>query len=251
MSVNQIMGEDQATNHIHAEQAPVGRLLHSLFALLDDHEVTYCVLRGYEGLPDVVSHDVDMAVWLPPARQQSLPRLSHADLRAAAKAQADERPPEAAGLEGATAAEEDLEEMVSRQGASAFVKTKKLAIECLEDGPGGWAYATTEQRGLTFRMEAGGSSLALLYPSLRGSPIPRCRSIAGGRGLLLEGDFGKDYVFCAAESFTAAVDGFTFSGTVGVAQVRGDGVSLTLPVPGKLSYHGKEISEPGSQKIDL
>lgn len=39
-----------------------GALLRALFARLEAQSVSYCVLRGYQGLPDVVDHDVDLLV---------------------------------------------------------------------------------------------------------------------------------------------------------------------------------------------
>jgi thymidylate kinase len=38
----------------------VGHFLTKLFSRLDEEGVSYCVLRGYEGLPEVVEHDVDL-----------------------------------------------------------------------------------------------------------------------------------------------------------------------------------------------
>lgn len=41
---------------------PTGDFLMNLFSRLDESGVSYCVLRGYKGLPDVISHDLDLLV---------------------------------------------------------------------------------------------------------------------------------------------------------------------------------------------
>lgn len=41
---------------------PVGPFLTQLFSQLDEAGVSYCVLRAYQGLPEIVDHDVDLLV---------------------------------------------------------------------------------------------------------------------------------------------------------------------------------------------
>jgi len=39
-----------------------GSILSDFFVRLNEAKISYCVLRGYAGLPDEVSHDVDILV---------------------------------------------------------------------------------------------------------------------------------------------------------------------------------------------
>lgn len=44
------------------EHPPIGPLVRSFFALLDDHRIVWAVLRGSDGLPDHTRYDIDLLV---------------------------------------------------------------------------------------------------------------------------------------------------------------------------------------------
>ena len=54
--------KEQPRTSLNASSTSIGQFLARMFRQMNDAKVTYCVLRGYEGLPEFVSHDMDILV---------------------------------------------------------------------------------------------------------------------------------------------------------------------------------------------
>jgi len=57
-----ITGKDAASTTGSAEGHSLSHFLRLLFRLLDEHEIRYCVLHSWQGLPDTLPSDLDLAV---------------------------------------------------------------------------------------------------------------------------------------------------------------------------------------------
>src|ERR1700674_4465598 len=66
--INSSLGQVDVTERDKAptKDSPQGHslshFLRLLFRLLDEHQIRYCVLHSWEGLPDALPSDLDMAV---------------------------------------------------------------------------------------------------------------------------------------------------------------------------------------------
>ena len=57
-----VTGKDMAPTTSSAESHSLSHFLRLLFRLLDEHEIRYCVLHSWQGLPDELPSDLDLAV---------------------------------------------------------------------------------------------------------------------------------------------------------------------------------------------
>jgi thymidylate kinase len=57
-----VTGKDTAPTTGSAESHSLSHFLRLLFRLLDEHEIRYCVLHSWQGLPDELASDLDLAV---------------------------------------------------------------------------------------------------------------------------------------------------------------------------------------------
>ena len=57
-----VIGKDTAPTTSSAEDHSLAHFLRLLFRLLDEHEIRYCVLHSWQGLPEELPSDLDLAV---------------------------------------------------------------------------------------------------------------------------------------------------------------------------------------------
>jgi hypothetical protein len=97
--------------------------------------------------------------------------------------------------------------------------------------------------GLIAQQDRAQRYLAVIYPRLKTDPPPTVTPLAGGQGVKVESPAGTDYVFLSAAPFTYQQDDVTFSGTVGLAQIRAGQPLLSLGAPGKITARGKTLEQ--------
>jgi len=92
---------------------------------------------------------------------------------------------------------------------------------------------------------------AVLYPRLKAEPAARFTPLADGKGVMVKGGTGTDYVFLSTTPFSFQEGPVKFSGTVGMAQLRGGKPVLCLPVEGTLEADGERLQRDGGRKPTL
>ncbi|MHB9131635.1 MAG: hypothetical protein ACYDBB_11175 [Armatimonadota bacterium] len=97
------------------------------------------------------------------------------------------------------------------------------------------------QIGLIATAEAGRGWTAVVYPRLKTEKPPVFTTLAGGKGVKVQSGAGTDYVFLSEKPFQFKEGDITFSGTVGVIQLRGKQVQLSLGAPGSIAARGKSL----------
>jgi|GEM_PF-1024307 len=177
--------------------------------------------------------DVDMLIAMPSDLAKKLPKLSKEQLQ---KQRAD-RPPESP--DGVI----DLDFELPEEGMSKFVKTTDLTIGgVVINTVRSWSMkGSTRQRGLNFAIEPGTSRPVVLLPKLRDQSPPKVDWLDGQRVLRVTSAAGVDYILMSNESFVYNKQQIGFEGEVGLIQIRGDQVTLTLSRPGRLSYQSASI----------
>jgi len=105
-----------------------------------------------------------------------------------------------------------------------------------------WGPMKTTQIGLIANQPHTEGFNVVLYPRLKTAPPPVCTPLAGGKGVKIDHEQGTDYVFVSATPFTFDEGDVHFSGTVGMAQLRGTDVQLALGAGGKISARGKTVT---------
>jgi len=114
-------------------------------------------------------------------------------------------------------------------------------------GASGFKSRQSTQRCLHVKMPPRQPVAAVLYPVMKDQQMPQFTSLLGGRVVKIESPFGTDYAFLALESFRFSGDGIDFEGKAGAVQIRPDGVRLSLPWKGKVSYRGRSVQNPGGE----
>ena len=112
-------------------------------------------------------------------------------------------------------------------------------------GAAGWGHdkRTTSQRCLEMTKLPGDQPVSVvLYPVLTDQPTPEFTALSGGRAVKIEGPFGTDYAVLALERFRFQGEGIELDGKAAAVQVRRDGVRLSLPRRGELSYRDNSIT---------
>lgn len=86
---------------------------------------------------------------------------------------------------------------------------------------------------------------AVLYPRMKTEAAPSFTPLAGGKGVMVKSGAGTDYIFLCAAPFSFAEGPVKFSGTVGLAQLRGGKPVLCLPAAGTLEAQGERLEREG------
>ncbi|MET3870731.1 hypothetical protein J3R74_000601 [Puniceicoccus vermicola] len=97
------------------------------------------------------------------------------------------------------------------------------------------------QIGLLATVKSEPGFMAVIYPRLKNEAAPTFTSFAEGRGVKVESEVGTDYVFLSEDPFTFEEGGITFEGTVGTAQLREEGIRLSLGAGGRISFGDFEL----------
>jgi hypothetical protein len=97
------------------------------------------------------------------------------------------------------------------------------------------------QKGIVIRGEDPFGVATLLYPRLKSEPAPRVTDLADGKVIKVDSAESTDYVFLNPTPFSYRTKDISFSGTVGLVQVRGNQVRLSLGAPGILAAFGRSI----------
>jgi hypothetical protein len=100
----------------------------------------------------------------------------------------------------------------------------------------GWDDSQATQQGLHLQQPLGQPLVSVLYPRLRTEAPAQFTALADGKVTKVVTPRGTDYVFLGTEPFTFQDGPVTFSGTVGVIQVRGTQVTCTLNAAGDVTY---------------
>jgi len=118
-------------------------------------------------------------------------------------------------------------------------------------GASGFESQQSSQHCLHVNMLTDQPVAAVLYPLGREQRTPRMTSLAGGRAVKIESQFGVDYAMLALESFRLAGEGVEFEGKTGAVQIRQDAVRLSLPRRGKLALksHRLDNSRPSQKTV--
>jgi hypothetical protein len=98
----------------------------------------------------------------------------------------------------------------------------------------GWDESKTIQQGLHLVQPRGSALVSVLYPRLHDQASPTLQSLADGKVIKVTSDKGTDYVFVSLKPFDYKDEAVSFSGTVGVIQLRGATVTLTLGAAGSI-----------------
>ena len=89
---------------------------------------------------------------------------------------------------------------------------------------------------------------AVLYPRMKAEPAASFTPLADGKGVMVKSGAGTDYVFLSTTPFSFQEGPVKFSGTVGMAQLRGGKPVLCLPAEGTLEADGERLQRDGGRK---
>lgn len=94
--------------------------------------------------------------------------------------------------------------------------------------------------------------LALVYPRLKSDPKAEVTSIADGGGFKVSTLFGTDYIFLSKKKIIYTEGPLYFKGTVGLARISGDDVTLELKETGVLIFGDNKVfkGNPGKDTKD-
>jgi len=106
------------------------------------------------------------------------------------------------------------------------------------------------QLGVIAGVNSGYDITAVVYPRLSSQNPPQFTTIADGQGVIVDTDYGRDYVFLADTPIRYSNNDVYFEGTVGVAQVRGSITYLTLPKDGYIESNTNSLGTEGSVTIE-
>ena len=112
-------------------------------------------------------------------------------------------------------------------------------------GTAGWGHdrRTSSQHCLRMKQLPGDQPLSVvLYPVLEDQPTPKFTALCDGRVVKIESEHGTDYAMLALERFQFSGEGIEFDGKSGAVRIRRDGVRLSLPRRGTLTYRGETVS---------
>jgi hypothetical protein len=121
-----------------------------------------------------------------------------------------------------------------------FAETSSGALSTEElsrtTGASGFTTRTTTQHSLHLQLQPNATVTAVLFPVTHAQATPSFTRLDQDRVLKIESSFGADYVFLGFTPFDFKQDNFAFHGQCGAAQVRADGVHLSLSGKGQLRY---------------
>jgi len=112
-------------------------------------------------------------------------------------------------------------------------------------GTAGWGHdgRTSSQYCLRMKQLPGGQPVSVvLYPVLQDQPTPKFTALCDGRVVKIQSQHGTDYAMLALERFQFSGEGIEFDGKSGALRIRPDGVRLSLPRRGTLTYRGQTVS---------
>jgi hypothetical protein len=104
-----------------------------------------------------------------------------------------------------------------------------------------WGHAyydqyTEYQDLLHLQLPGDGAYFVALVPRLRGEASPTFTTLGDGQVIKVQGKFGTDYAFLAANAADAAAAGIAFHGTAASVQDRAGGLILSLGAAGRITH---------------
>ena len=90
--------------------------------------------------------------------------------------------------------------------------------------------------------------MALVYPRLKSDPKAEVTSIADGGGFKVSTLFGTDYIFLSEKKIIYTEGPLYFKGTVGLARISGDDITLELKEIGELIFDDNKVFKGKSGK---
>ena len=100
---------------------------------------------------------------------------------------------------------------------------------------------STTQTRLIATSNGGARFTAIIYPRVKSEPPPVVTDLAAGKVTKVQSAAGTDYLFLASAPFAYKDQEISFSGTVGLVQIRNE-ASLSLGGQGNLTAFGKTLN---------
>jgi len=116
---------------------------------------------------------------------------------------------------------------------------------CGLDAQGRAGAMSSTQIGLLAACQQEKALTVVLYPRLKTEAAATFTPLADGKGVMVKSAAGTDYVFLSTTPFSFAEGPVKFSGTVGLAQLRGGKPVLCLPAVGTLDAQGERLEREG------
>ena len=107
---------------------------------------------------------------------------------------------------------------------------------------GVYGTASTRQTGLIATNDDGSGFTTIIYPRLKTEGAPTVTELDEGKVIKVQSGFGTDYIFLSSAPFSYQDQDISFTGTVGLVQIRGSKTHLSLGAPGKLMAFGKTLN---------
>ena len=107
---------------------------------------------------------------------------------------------------------------------------------------GKYGSVSTTQTGLIATSNGGAGFTAIIYPRVKSEPPPVVTDLAAGKVTKVQSAAGTDYLFLASAPFAYKDQEISFSGTVGLVQIRNNEASLSLGGQGNLTAFGKTLN---------
>jgi hypothetical protein len=128
--------------------------------------------------------------------------------------------------------------------AGVSLRTEQKTRQTSGIAAGDYGILSTTQTGLIATSNGGAGFTAVVYPRLKREPAPVVTELAGGKVIKMQSGAGTDYVFLASAPFAYRDQDISFSGTVGLVQIRSNEANLSLGALGKLTAFGKTLNRP-------
>src|SRR5262249_8266493 len=104
--------------------------------------------------------------------------------------------------------------------ASVSLKTEQKTRQTWGIAAGEYGRVSTTQTGLIATANGDAGFTAIIYPRLKSEPAPVVTELAGGKVIKMQSGAGTDYVFLSSAPFDYQDRMISFSGTVGLVQIR-------------------------------
>ncbi len=127
------------------------------------------------------------------------------------------------------------------QPAGVSLTTEQKTRQTYGIAAGKYGRVSTTQTCLIATTNGGAGFTAIVYPRLNSEPTPIVTELAGGKVIKVQSGAGSDYVFLSSAPFAYQDRQLSFSGTVGLVQIRGNETQLSLAAQGKLAAFGKSL----------
>src|SRR5262249_1230272 len=125
--------------------------------------------------------------------------------------------------------------------AGVGLRTKQKPRQTWGIEAGQYRSVSTTQTGLIATSNGGTGFTTIVYPRLKSEPAPVVTELADGKVVKVQSVAGTDYVFLASGPFAYKDQEISFSGTVGLVQIRSNEANLSLGAQGKLGAFGKTL----------